>query len=567
MLSIDPVDVHDNVSIFEQGSPDSLRARPLSSPPAHDQRQNSTSDGQTINAVIEDDYFDDQLKHRCSSRSSVSSFPASVIHNTPLTDYEDGDHMDPKSSGHADSPVRKPGSSAYMSAFRNPSSVRALQLGESEFTDTDVQSTAGSHRPRKSSKIPSFRTRSPASTQSSPTKRLSRPATPQLRSSSKLKKEFPLVLLHCTILSPAVSTRMPHVSEEIYEAVLPEEYKKRWRILQDKVAKNTETRQRGVLISHPHEDYELLEERLLETLELERPRIRQHHFLGTKSTDGIDSGFESSSQAEESSDSELEPKEKCPDCGKVMSCNIEQERKWMVKVYAANGLMKEGAWAAAWQEMEKVDVEVGIWMPEEVRMEVEERLTALQAQHEAEKSVDEGPPSFNRRLRSKSGRTKLRQEERMKEIYGEAGRAKTQDEIDGLTEEPKSAQHKDSEAKVTLPKDEPRVSSESSATPDRRPHVTFAPEPVSRSSCNQPDISSLIQHRLKNIMQDQKSLIIILLSMIILFFTIQNTTTQTRSQVALDQAVFSPITSTRAESAIVHTIKESETSYVTTTVL
>jgi len=290
---------------------------------------------------------------------------------------------------------------------------------------------------------------------------------------------------------------MPHVSEEIYEAVLPEEYKKRWRILQDKVAKNTETRQRGVLISHPHEDYELLEERLLETLELERPRIRQHHFLGTKSTDGIDSGFESSSQAEESSDSELEPKEKCPDCGKVMSCNIEQERKWMVKVYAANGLMKEGAWAAAWQEMEKVDVEVGIWMPEEVRMEVEERLTALQAQHEAEKSVDEGPPSFNRRLRSKSGRTKLRQEERMKEIYGEAGRAKTQDEIDGLTEEPKSAQHKDSEAKVTLPKDEPRVSSESSATPDRRPHVTFAPEPVSRSSCNQPDISSLIQHRHK----------------------------------------------------------------------
>lgn len=566
MPSTEPDEIQDNISIFEQSSPESLRSRPPLPPPAHDQ-QSSTSDEQTLSADTEDDYFQHYQPKRCSSsRSSISSFPASVIHNTLLTDYEDGGRILSKSPGRSDSPAYKLNGPGYMSAFRNPSSVRALQLGESEFTDTDALSIARNHRSRKSPKISYFGPRSPGSTQSSPTKRSSRPATPQQRSSSKLKKEFPLVLLHCTILAPAVATRVSQVSEDIYEAVLPEEYKKRWRTLQDKVAKNSEIRQRGVLISHPHEDYDVLEERLLETLELERPRIRQHHFLGPKIRDGTDSGFESSSQTDEGSDSEREGREKCPDCGKAVSCKTEQERKWQVKVYAANGLMKGGAWAAAWQEMEKVDVEVGLWMPEDVRAEVDERLTALQAQHEAEKPVDESPPGHRRRPRSKSNRTKLRHDERMKEIYGEVGQSRTQQEIDGLAEELNLSQEASLGATTTRLEEDLQRSAETAHTSDRQPHVRFAPEPAYHSSHNQLDLATLVRLRLNNIMQDQKSLVIILLSMLVLFFAIQNMNKQVATQVAVESPSYRYETTALAQEAVTPTAKEPVVSYVTTTV-
>ncbi|KAK5937422.1 hypothetical protein PMZ80_010429 [Knufia obscura] len=515
MSSLTAGDLQDDISIFEQSSPESLRARALS-PHAHDQ-YSSTSDARTL---TDDDYFSQYKppKECTSSRSSISSFPASVVHHTPYTDNEDAGFRTPSRTQSYDRTSKTP-SHGYLSAFRNPSSVRALQL-ESEYADSDALSLRNSPRPRRSPRVSQFSPRSPGSVHSSPTKRSSRSGTPlqHRQSSSKLKKEFPLVLLHCTLLPPAVTVSGPLVAAEILEAVLPEEYRKRWRTLQDKVVRNAEVKQRGVLIPHPGEDYDLLEERLLETLELERPRIRRGHYLGKEG--GSDSGFESSSQngsdeeqvAAETEDQE--PGDKCPDCGKAVSCKVEQERRWEIKVFAANGLMRSGAWAAAWEEMEKVDVQVGVWMPEDVRTEVEERLKALQAKEEAAKPVDE--PSETRKKSRRTRSTKLRHDERMKEIYGDISEPKTQAEIDGLVDEEREAPAKPTATTDALnsPAAEPQIPIDVDAPAVKHQHRPRPPQ--------QEAFLPFMRRHVHLIWNDQKNLAIVLLSILVLFFSIQN---------------------------------------------
>ncbi|RMZ90206.1 hypothetical protein DV736_g2573, partial [Chaetothyriales sp. CBS 134916] len=169
---------------------------------------------------------------------------------------------------------------------------------------------------------------------------------------------------------------------ELYGALLPEQYRARWNTLQDRLA-DPEMKTRGILISHPQEDYELLEERLLESLELDVPRIRSSHFFHDDGSAG-DSGFESGSQPEDESSDEASKKGRCPDCGKCLHLQPEDERKWEIKVYAANGLMRAGAWAAAWRDMENVDVEISLAMPDDVRREVNSRLEVLRSVQDGE---------------------------------------------------------------------------------------------------------------------------------------------------------------------------------------
>lgn len=573
LLSAD--ELQDDISIFEQSSPESLRAQaraPALSPHAHDQ-YSSTSDGRTLNGDTDDDYSAqyEAIKQCTSSRSSISSFPSSVIHHVPFTDTEDGGFGNPSRTPSYDR-MSKTASHGYLSAFRNPSSVRALQL-ESEYADSDTLSTRNSSRPRQSPRVSHLPPRSSSSVHSTPTKRPSRSGTPvqQRQSGSRLKKEFPLVLLHCTLLPPAAAVRGPLVSDDILEAVLPEEYRKSWRTLQDKVTRNTEVKQRGVLISHPRDDYEILEERLLETLELERPRIRRGHYLGGK--DGSDSGFESSSQngTDEASNADEmkqgEPGERCADCGKAVSCKIEQERRWEVKVFAANGLMRSGAWAAAWQEMEKVDVEVGVWMPEDIRAEVEERLKALQAKEEAEKPID-GPAEFKKRhKRTRTNTARLRHDERMKEIYGGVDKPKTQAEIDGLVGEKQGPD-------TTPPSSEqvPHASTDTCDTPisasngpptdptSLQEHVLPTAHPTQES------FLSFMRHHLLLIWNDQKNLAIVLLSVMVLLFAVQNATVNNSAPPASPQVADPALSASTTSVTSVQTPDTVPVSYVTTTV-
>ena len=245
---------------------------------------------------------------------------------------------------------------------------------------------------------------------------------------------------------------------------------------------NGEVRTRGVLIPHPKADYDLLEERLLESLELERPRVRSGHFLGVER--------EKVESTEEENEAESTRSSQCPDCGKVVATGVEMERKWEIKVYAANGLMRAGAWGAAWGEMEKVDVEVSVWMPVEVRREVEARLhdmgyTGLEEDDTVRGDMEESEGEMRRR-----------------EIYGSSA-PDPQEKIDGLFNEEYHASEPQSD--------------------ERHPHPATAQHPPTV------DLQLLLVRYLKALAQDRRNMVIALLSMIVLFYAMTAPASQAAS--------------------------------------
>ncbi|MCJ1250757.1 hypothetical protein MMC30_007985 [Trapelia coarctata] len=302
------------------------------------------------------------------------------------------------------------------SPFRNPSSVRAIQL---DTTPPHLMSSSQRyklHTPTRNSTPRS--TRSYHSTARSPS-RLS-PAKKE-----KVVKEHPLVLLHVTIL-PIVA---PY-SQEVLESVLPGYVLENWKLLREKV---TDTMlERGVLVPHPREDYDLLEERLLESLELQVPRILKcgHFHLegGDEEEVEEEEGYESGNDADI-----------CDDCGRRIRDGRfgsgTGSKRWEIHIYAANGLMRAGAWGAAWREMERVDVEILPWVEDSVRRELdlrreeemrtrEEEMKSAAPEHYVDASIHE-------ELGHDLGRGGI-DVERMREIYGEGAQAY----IDGLQEEP-----------------------------------------------------------------------------------------------------------------------------------
>ncbi|KAJ5625102.1 hypothetical protein N7510_001411 [Penicillium lagena] len=317
----------------------------------------------------------EQMKSTTSSRSSLSSGPTSVVVHT-LDDLKSAHSMDPHEKvslytthendeavfGGFGSPPRSIHAlRTREAAFRKPSSVRAMQMHTEDEADEDDYLTPPRRRPGFRSPGSSPLKRSPYySPSSSPNKH-------------KVQKEYPLVLLHCNLLSPSLpipGAAEPHYNKLLAE-VLPPPYWKRWQRLQEKVGSGI-LRDRGVLITHPEDMYDLLEERLLESLELRRSRLHNGHFLG--GDDGNSDSEEDLSDREES-ETDGEQGEECPDCGGRFLRHADENRKWEIKVFAANGLMRADAWATAWKEMEKVDVEVGLWLPPDVRRELERRLS------------------------------------------------------------------------------------------------------------------------------------------------------------------------------------------------
>ncbi|KAJ5207710.1 hypothetical protein N7449_002089 [Penicillium cf. viridicatum] len=319
----------------------------------------------------------DQLKSRASSRSSLSSIPASVLVH-PVDRMKQMPEMDihEKIAGYRieeseasfgdfnDIPANVRTIRQREAAFRKPSSVRAMQMHTEDEADDDEYLTP----PRRRQGL---RSRSPGP---SPLKR-SPYYSPTASKQPKPRKEAPLVLLHCTLLPPSIP--VPGASDprnqDILEDELPAEYWKRWRRLQDRVGSGV-LRDRGVLISHPEDLYDILEERLLESLELQRPRLQNGHFVGREDhSSGSEGDFSDIGETE----TDGEQGDECPDCGTHVR-HGDSNRKWEIRVFAANGLMRAGAWAAAWRDMEKVDVEVGLWLPSDVRRGLERRLAEEQ---------------------------------------------------------------------------------------------------------------------------------------------------------------------------------------------
>ncbi|KAL4727224.1 hypothetical protein ACLX1H_006125 [Fusarium chlamydosporum] len=298
--------------------------------------------------------------------------------------------------------------------FRSPSSVKAMQM-----SSPPGSTVGGSPRSGRRAPLPS------SSRISSP--RFSEQYSPK-RTPPRFKRSTPpLVLLHVTLLP----LRWPW--GEVLENADPEELSKEcktikdaWRTLQDRMGDTTV--ERGILLPHPQNDYEVLEERLLEALELpmrRRARILEcGHYLGPSNMMTIEDSESESDEDEEEDDEEESEKRResrrqsqpthwCKTCkSDIHYESLGQGKIFRVKVYASNGLIRGGAWEACWKEMERVDVEIeplvdAVSQHELVQLEADqERDLAMREAEEEERYVrlEEERREFESRERGRVSR-------------------------------------------------------------------------------------------------------------------------------------------------------------------
>ena len=265
--------------------------------------------------------------------------------------------------------------------YLTPSSQRRYKLSTPS-RDGTPRSTHSLHSPRTSSRL-------------SPTKQ------------PKVKKEYPLILLHVTLLPLHLS-----YPDTLLETVLPSSTLTNLHLLREKLTSTVLSR--GLLIPHPREDYDLLESRLLESLELKLPRILKcghFHLSADEEAEIIAAAEDDGLDIEESGVADADI---CEDCGRRVrdgkfGATGEGERRWDVRIYAANGMMRAGAWGAAWREMERVDVEIGVWIEEDLKRELEFRLKEGDSQLTSPEGAEAKNPGMDTA--------------RLKEIYGEDAQA------------------------------------------------------------------------------------------------------------------------------------------------
>ncbi|RKF78420.1 putative pathway-specific nitrogen regulator [Golovinomyces cichoracearum] len=229
-------------------------------------------------------------------------------------------------------------------------SIRGIQM--SPPTGSSFHSTSSAHR-----NIPSTSKRGTPNSYYLPSK-----ISP---SRLKPKKADPLVLLHLTVMPLNYSYSCLMSSPDLPESL--KSVQENWRLLLDKLG-NT-VLERGILLAHPHDSYETLEERLLEALELPiRPRaciLKCGHYISQSGSESVSSDDESERMlpASKPRNPQIVGRKWCDICGRDIRLqdfegSESYERRFRIKIYASNGLMSPGAWAAAWREMERVDVEI-----------------------------------------------------------------------------------------------------------------------------------------------------------------------------------------------------------------
>lgn len=498
---------HSNHILNGASSPVDTRASSI-----HDYNFSGTYDESSTQSEHET-FTDDevaQTQESASSRSSISSLPASV---TPSMMKCPPDAMTPTKSplvshgrmGSLSNSIqsgKRRVEKDHDSPFRHPSSIIAMQMRDEDETMSQRRRDS-----RMTSRMSSFSTMT--STPRSPSKRTSRSmnSSPQ---KSKPKKEYPLVLLHCTLLPPVLPLQTKVSDPILLQEILPQEHWRRWKLLNDKVTDNGEVSTRGVLIPHPKGDYDLLEERLLESLELAKPRIRSGHFLGPD-----ESKKEEEITGRDGAEDIVDPEQgsKCPDCGSKILEDLDRDRKWEIKVYAANGLMRAGAWSAAWNEMEKVDVEVGVWLPEDVRRQIETTLHDISITAEQQQPEPEPQPQP----------ADTPEEIRRREIYGDS--RQSQDRIDGLFDDP------------VKPTESPR--------PERRHRARHH---QSRYHAPEPDLKTLCLNYIEVLSQDRRNIVIAVLSIVVLFFALSRSPGAEPAKVSLEPLPVMSLTTMTATS-------------------
>lgn len=384
--------------------------------------------------------------------------------------------------------------SKTRSPFHHPSSVRAMQL------DTTPPHLTTPSSQRKRLYTPTRQSSTPRSARSG-----HRSTQSKLMNSSPVKtvkKEHPLVLLHITLLP------LPHqYTLEILERVLPQSVFENWKLILERTTPTV--LHRGVLIPHPREDYDLLEERLLESLELKQPRILKCGHFHLSPEEGVDIESSEDEDAESLVDADI-----CADCGRRIRDGSHGDtgagsKRWDVKVFAANGLMRSGAWSAAWREMERVDVEIIPWMEERLRRELdfqsEEHIRLRQEEEMARK--EEGIAGLD--------------DERLREIYGQnaslrgtPAKGRVQDEVDGLVDGTPAFKHDD-------------TANEMPRSPSQSPFKFDTPHP--HDGNHEMPLWDLLRNYLYLAAQDPRNLAIWALSAIVLLLSIGYVSTSTQA--------------------------------------
>jgi len=344
---------------------------------------------------IDDDVFSRNSGH--SARSSLNSSDDLHISDDPyeqkaLTSPAVGEEA---ASSHEDEVVsRVPSAASYMHPipdvertpskvlsrppFRTPSSVRAMQM--SSPTASIFSSPRSTKRMSVVSRI------------GTPNSHTSKNRTP---TRFKVKKEYPLVLLHATVLP----LQWPY-SHLMSSPELPENLqrvKESWRLLQQKLG--DAVLERGILLPHPQDSYEVLEERLLEALELPcRPRaliLKCGHYMGPHDIETPSSDEEGGDYWGRDNETRRRWCDICRREVKLEDGGDAQGKRFTIKTYASNGLMRAGAWAAVWKEMERVDVEIEPYIEPSQHTEMEKlatvtrHATPVEEEHREDGFVDE----------------------------------------------------------------------------------------------------------------------------------------------------------------------------------
>lgn len=304
--------------------------------------------------------------------------------------------------------------------FRNPESVRAMQM-----SSPPPLPAAEASRERMKTYKPATPSRTARS--ETPGSRRSGSRRESIREQHSPRpmvtpQQAPLVLLHVTILP----MQMPY-PHDVMARVMPEWLVENYKILEEKL-QDIILMRRGLLIPHPRDEYDLLEERILESLELKTPRILKcGHFVPPEDDSDKEDEDDAASLPDDTTGRgsrmsggtlTSERNMHSMDDGTCTDCHRELKkpgkgvgagsRKFDIKVYAANGLMRAAAWGACWGDMERCDVEISPWMPEEVRKGLEKKVLEEQ---EASKRKQLYAVELQRQIQEAAAKQKAIEEE------------------------------------------------------------------------------------------------------------------------------------------------------------
>ncbi|EHL00557.1 hypothetical protein M7I_3442 [Glarea lozoyensis 74030] len=320
-------------------------------------------------------------------------------------------------------------------------------------------------------------------------------------------------------------------SHVMQEPELPDDLhyvKENWRLLQDKLGDTV--LERGILLPHPQDSFEILEERLLEALELPvRPRafiLKCGHYMGPSDSEAPSSDDEGGDFWNEN----ISRRKWCDICRREVRLDMSGEpegKRFRVKIFASNGLMHAGAWAAAWKEMERVDVEIGPWVEPYQHTELE-RLATLKPKmivEDHDDGFEDEVPQESHQPTCEEGESAHHSEQLSHEIDADTNaHIDTPGEIlESLEEKPteeiptepeKSVADYENEMRELLLEEEQmrELHERQNAVPQRSPSPA---RKRSRASINEDSLSELLLAAFKVAMRDRKNIMIIVLSILV----------------------------------------------------